>query len=372
MTDRQIKPGWTPREMADYYGWPEDAHATGQTIAIIDLGEVLDPDEMKVDLAKLGLDHIDFEIVPVDGAKGPTPGPAIETHIDLEIIASLCPEARIRVYFCKQSFAALAKGIAQATDDGCDVITISWGAPESSLSSGDIYRINKALEAAAAAGVSVCAASGDAGASGLVDPKTYKVINDPSGRVHAVFPASSPFVLACGGTALMRGDDKALYEVAWNNTDAGGRATGGGVSAQFDPPDWQKGLDVPSVNRGAAPGRILPDVSALAAVGAWAFYDKDGTLDPEGGTSAVAPFFAAICAVANTQRIQSAKPRLGFVNPRLYQLARGGKLFHDITKGDNRVCPGGNGYAAQTGFDACTGWGTPRAEKLIAALAALD
>jgi kumamolisin len=76
-----------------------------------------------------------------------------------------------------------------------------------------------------------------------------------------------------------------------------------------------------------------------------------------GGTSAVAPLWAALVALAN----QKLGRRVGFLQPQLYG-ARPASGFNDITDGDNGA------YAAKKGWDACTGWGSPNGAALIDAL----
>ena len=90
-----------------------------------------------------------------------------------------------------------------------------------------------------------------------------------------------------------------------------------------------------------------------------------------GGTSAAAPFWAGLIALAD----QQAGHPLGFVNPAIYKIAQSpqyGAAFHDITTGDNTVTLNGvtiTGYQASTGWDPATGWGTPDAQILIPLLA---
>jgi len=85
----------------------------------------------------------------------------------------------------------------------------------------------------------------------------------------------------------------------------------------------------------------------------------DGVSEVIGGTSAVAPLWAALIARCN-QRL--GRP-LGDVHAALYQI--GTRAFRDITQGNNGA------YQAATGWDPCTGFGTPNGEALLAALAAL-
>ncbi len=122
--------------------------------------------------------------------------------------------------------------------------------------------------------------------------------------------------------------------------------------------------------------RGVPDVAADASgtTGmALAFSVPGGgyELIGAGGTSAAAPFWAGLIALAD----QEAGHPLGFVNPAIYQIARGPqyhKAFHDITTGNNTVVLNGvtiTGYQTGPGWDPVTGWGTPDAQVLIPLLA---
>lgn len=156
--------------------------------------------------------------------------------------------------------------------------------------------------------------------------------------------------------------------MVWNNTERKSGAAGGGISVLFERPAWQTdaGVDICCANTGKQ-GRVTPDVAGLAAGGDWMIFD-DFRPEITGGSSAVAPLWAAFIALVNEARAASGKPRLGFVNERLYALAAKGGLFNDIVLGSNRPTPDYPGYDAQPGFDACTGWGTPIGGKLFAAL----
>src|SRR6202034_2327679 len=100
------------------------------------------------------------------------------------------------------------------------IISISWGGPESTWTSQATTAFNTVLEDAANASITVCVASGDSGSTDGV--------ND--GKQHVDFPASSPSVLACGGTSLIGKGTTIASEVVWNS---GGGASGGGISDLF-------------------------------------------------------------------------------------------------------------------------------------------
>src|SRR5262249_35245133 len=143
------------------------------------------------------------------------------------------------------------------------------------------------------------------------------------------FPAASPYALACGGTRLERAGATIRREVVWND-GAGGGSTGGGVSDTFPLPLWQQNAHVPpSANPGGHVGRGLPDVAGDADRATGYRILVDGQQAIFGGTSAVAPLWAALIARLN-QRL--SKP-VGHLNPLLYGPLVG--ACHDITSGAN-------------------------------------
>jgi kumamolisin len=367
----------TPIEVATYYGFPKQHTGRGQSIAIISLGGLMSVDELKKDFAALGINVDGLSVVSVHpDAIIPEQDalPTHETHLDVEVVGSICPDAKITIYRGPNPYG-MAEAVERAISDGNTVISISWGGPEP-LKGADpamdtvLKDMETVLESAKEKGVTVCAAAGDGGSADLRSA-TGEAIPAPDGKVHVDFPASSPLVLACGGTALKDGD-KGRGEVVWNQASTGGGAAGGGVSEIFDIPPWQASaeVEIPSASSGRV-GRIVPDVAGLATDRTWTFYEA-GKAQLIGGTSAVAPLWASFIALANEARADNGKGTLGFLNDRLYRLAAGGGLFNDITSGTNRCQPDYPGYDATTGFDACTGWGTPIGPELFAALVDLD
>jgi kumamolisin len=186
-------------------------------------------------------------------------------------------------------------------------------------------------------GITVCVACGDNGSSD----------GEPSGD-HVDFPASSPFALACGGTKLAASGNTIQTETVWND-GAGQGATGGGYSQQFPVPTWQQ-----SVNTNT--GRGVPDVAGDADPQTGYEILVDGAQDVFGGTSAVAPLWAALIARMN----QALASPVGYFHPILY--AGLASDFHDITQGSN------GSFKAAKGWDPCTGFGSPDGQKLLAAL----
>jgi kumamolisin len=227
------------------------------------------------------------------------------------------------------------------------IISISWGDAEMNWSEQARLVLDQAFQAAAILGITVCCASGDNGWTDGVRGR----------RAHVDYPASSPYVLACGGTRLALGDG-APTEVVWN---ADGNATGGGVSDYYDVPSWQEHVRVPhSVNPSRRRGRGVPDVAGNADPDTgYRIRLNDSELQALGGTSAVAPLWSGLIARVN-ERLGTT---IGFLNPLLYEsVAPTG--FNTVVKGTNGA------YRARLGWDACTGYGTPDGERLLAALGA--
>jgi kumamolisin len=253
------------------------------------------------------------------------------------------------VYFAPNTDQGFADAISAAVHDATrapQIISISWGGPESSYTAQTVRVFEEALSDAASVGVTVFVAAGDNGSSdGVTD-----------NRAHVDYPASSPQVVGCGGTHVSVLNGTISSEVVWNDLPAGG-ATGGGVSALFPVPPWQSSAHVPpSADAGTKVGRGVPDVAADADPDTGYQVRVDGTNLVVGGTSAVAPLYAGLTALC----IAQAGRALGLINPQLYEY--GDRVFNDITSGNNGA------YRAGVGWDPCTGLGSPKAAAFIAEL----
>jgi kumamolisin len=338
---------FTPTEVAALYGFPA-ATGVGQCIALIELGGGFTPADLQSYFASLGIAMPQVSAVSVDHARnapgGGSDGPDGEVMLDIEVAGAIAPGARMVVYFAPNTDAGFLDAISTAVHDTTwrpGVISISWGAPESSWTQQAMTAMDQALQAAAAMGITVCIASGDHGSSdGATD-----------GSVQVDFPAASPHALACGGTRLTASGEAIANEVVWNDGTQGG-ASGGGASQLFALPTWQQGL---SIDRGGAISALamrgVPDVAGDAAPETGYRVRVDGGDIVVGGTSAVAPLWAALVA-----RISESTGRApGFWNAQLYGEAG---ALRDITQGDNGA------YRARAGWDACTGLGTPDGAKL--------
>ena len=344
---------FTPPQIASLYDFPPGT-GQGECVAIIELGGGERPADLSTYFSSLDIQSApNVTVVSVDQAHnqptGDPNGPDGEVMLDIEVVGAIAPGANIAVYFAPNTDAGFLDAITTAIHDTTNnpsVISISWGGPESSWTQQSLNVYDAAFQSAAAMGVTVCLASGDSGSSDGV--------ND--GSSHVDFPASSSYALACGGTRLQASGANITGETVWNDGAQGG-ASGGGVSSVFPLPAWQKGLQVSLTSGGsqALTMRGVPDVSGDADPQAGYDVRIDGTDTVIGGTSAVAPLWAALIA-----RINSAAGRpVGFINPQLYGTP---SALNDITSGNN------GSYAASPGWDACTGLGSPNGIKVAAVL----
>lgn len=349
---------FTPVQVAQLYDFPAGANGSGQCIAIIELGGGYKSRDIKSYFKSLNLTAPKVVAISVDhGHNSPTGdpnGPDGEVMLDIEVAGAVAPKATLAVYFAPNTDSGFYDAIAAAIHDtrrNPSVISISWGGPESTWSQQSLTEYNTLLEDAATLGITVCVASGD---NGSTDGET-------DGLQHVDFPASSPFALACGGTKLTANADGTYgSETVWNEMANQEGAGGGGVSDFFPKPAYQSGVNVPaSKNPGNFVGRGLPDVSGDADPVSGYDVLVDGQASVIGGTSAVAPLWAGLIACLN----QLLGKSVGSLTSLVYtQIAPAGNTFHDITTGNN------GSFSATTGWDACTGFGTPIGSAIASAL----
>jgi kumamolisin len=357
------RPWFFPGELAAIYNFPAGGDGGGQVIGLIEFGGGYFADDLAKFCAAAKI-TAPPEIVPISVNHMPTAqrdGAEGEVMLDIEVVAGICPNATIPVYFSQFTTKGWVDVLDAAVHDDAhrpQILSISWGDAEdhASWTRAAIRQVNETLKEAALLGVTVCVASGDDGTDDQVG----------DGHAHVDFPASSPYVLAVGGTSLSQIEGQ-RREVAWKDGDGlrrdGGGSTGGGVSAVFARPAWQN-VPVVSVNPHARPGRVVPDVAADASANTGYFVVVDGHAGVSGGTSASAPLWAALVA-----RINASGKHAGYLTPLLYKPLQGGQTVgaaacNDITACDNATAAVG-GYRAQAGYDAVTGWGTPDGEKLL-------
>lgn len=336
--------GYAPPEIAAAYGFPTGVDGSGQTVAIIELGGGFRTTDLDTYFEGLGLHTPAVEAVEVDGATN-SPGADAdgEVMLDIEVIGAVAPGVRMAVYFGPNTTDGFYDAIAAAVHDNArrpSVISISWGQAEAGWIASQLDAYEALFADAAAAGISVYVAAGDNGATD----------GDNDGGLHVDFPASSPSVVGCGGTTLTLTGTTITDEVVWNELSSGDGATGGGISTHFSTPAYQTGAGI------ADEGRGVPDVAGNADPFTGYIVRVNGQNQVIGGTSAVAPLWAALTALAN-QRNGAA---VGAPHARLYTTPA---ALRDITVGDNA------GYTAATGWDACTGLGSPRGDLVVAAFA---
>jgi len=343
---------YSPPQVAALYGYPGGSGA-GQCVGLIELGGGFRPADLSTYFQGLDLAAPTVTAVSVDHATnsptGDAEGPDGEVMLDIEVVGAIAPAARIAVYFAPNTDAGFLDAITTAIHDTThapSVLSISWGGAESSWTPQAMTAMDDAFQAAATMGITVCIASGDNGSSDGVS----------DGADHVDFPASSPFALACGGTSLLAAQGRISRETVWNDGAKGG-ASGGGVSSFFATPTWQSNLSALTSAGKSVPlaMRGVPDVAGDADPDTGYTVRVDGTDTVIGGTSAVAPLWAALIARINSSQGKAA----GYINPLLYQNA---KDLRDITSGNN------GDFAAQAGWDACTGLGSPNGGLLAGLL----
>jgi len=344
--------------IVDSFGSPtiaNDLHVFDQTYGIPD------PPSLRV-IAPSGA------IPPFDPNDDTMVGWAEETTLDVEYAHAIAPDANILLVETPVAETEGVTGFPEMIHAEnfvidhhlADVISQSFGATEQTFPNRQsLLQLRSAFVNAAVHGVTVLAASGDAGATDfMADGSTLYPFPVNS------WPSSDPLVTSIGGTQLHLDADgnRTAPDQVWND---GFGAGGGGRSIVFGRPDFQDRVrDVVGNQRGT------PDISMTAAVdGAAVFYFSflPGAVGYHlvGGTSEATPIFAGVVALAD----QLAHTSLGDLNPALYDLARrGGRGIVDVTVGDNSFA-GVTGFPATTGYDLASGWGTVDVARFVPAIA---
>lgn len=318
----------------------------------------------------MGLPANDPAIILNGADPGPVPGAEqMEATLDAEWAGAIAPNAKVKIVVSAST--ATSDGVALSAQyivsrNIAPVVTVSFAVCESA--GGAAYSMFWAnlWNQAAAQGATVLVSSGDSGAAGCDSPGAAAATHAPG--INAL--CGAPTVTCVGGTQLEDLSNPGLYwapngaalsyipESAWNSSGIvpGGTqlwAGGGGESLYVARPAWQTGN---------AAHRQVPDVSLAASPHDGYLIYVNGGLYAVGGTSAAAPAWAGIMALAG----QHNGSNLGNVNPTLYALPAASRVpvFHDIVAGTNSV-PGLSGFPAKTGYDQATGLGSPDAFALI-------
>lgn len=354
-----ITNGLTPATMAALYGISAPRRGAGQCVGIIEPAGGYKRSDLEAACRAMNLPVPTVVDVGVNGGRnafGENSQFDEEVSLDIQVLAGVAPGAKIAVYFTSNTERGLANALAAAVHDKVNrpsVVVMTWGEPESLFPKQARIAMDNALADAAKLGVTVIAAAGDELATERMG----------DGKAHVDYPASSPYVLACGGTAITldAAGTSIVDEVVWNDGFTG---TGGGVSDIYAVPAYQKSLTLPPSFNDRRKRRGVPDIAAAAAAVNGYRVVLDGNDVVASGTSASAPLWGATIALANAER---GRP-LGFMNARLYQQPA---LLRPIVSGNNMENGTDIGYRAGPGWSACTGLGVPKGADLIRALTAI-
>jgi kumamolisin len=344
-------------ELADIYEFPSSLDGTGQCIGIIDLGGGYIYSDLVKYFGELQLSMPEVTFVSVDKAKNdPDSAAGYMPSLAIQIAGAVAPKAHIVSYVGKNTSRGFANAIRAAIrdkDNRPTILTIGWGSPEINFEDDERTKFNNLLEEAARSGITVLCSAGDSGA------------DDPSrdGQSSALFPACSPWVVACGGTQLSVVEGRVVGESAWLGSD--GQPVGGGVSRYFPRPEWQEQVEIPGGEKRTA-GRLIPDVAAHAATDLGYYIIVKGSETNTAGTAAVSPLWAGLIARLN----QGLGSQIGYLNPILYQTLGPSGSFRRISmKGDRAI--GSSSSKTTPQWKPIYGWGSPNGEKLLDTLSVL-
>ena len=324
---------------------------SGQNVALLQFDGYYTSD-ITAYRTKFGLTAIPLTNVAVNGGVS-TPGTGnVEVCLDIEMVNAMAPGlSNIYVYEESNggSWDTLLSKIA--TDNLAKQVSCSWSGGSADATGEQIF------QEMSAQGQTFFCASGDS------DAYTSSIS----------FPCDSPHITLVGATTLTTSGAGGSYvsETVWNWGLDNGSYVGssGGVSTTYTIPTWQSGVSM-ATNQGSTTMRNLPDVACVGD-NIYVTYNN-GSTETVGGTSCAAPLWAALTAMMNQQAASNGGTGLGFINTAVYALGQGSSYsttFHDVTTGNNYSSSSPSKYAAVTGFDLCTGWGTPGGMALINALA---
>jgi hypothetical protein len=302
-----------------------------------------------ITIGQAGDDGLDF--IQVGGAGSETDTDA-EVALDTQNAHGIAPGVHETYWLgADNSNSTLEKVLNEAANSSISIISNSWGAQSDPCSVDS--NMESSLQHGAATGKTFYFATGDSGASGGCS-----------------YPAESQYVVAVGGTSLNISTPSDTYnsESAVDN--------GGGCLNAEPRPSWQTGIGSAFEfgSSTACIGRATPDVAAITGFcrdgtncgpGTFIFFDGAASCC-FGGTSLATPVWAAASVVWNNHNEANGRPDIGFSGPLIYALANDpttyARDFHDVTTGTN-------GFAATTGWDEATGWGSADFNKLANNLA---
>ncbi len=323
---------------------------TGQTVGLLQFDGYTASDITYYE-THAGLPNVPLQNVLLDGFLGnPTgSGGEVEVSLDIEMSISMATNlTKVIVYMAGPSGDWHDILNRMATDNLAKQLSCSWYIP----GGGADPVADGIFQQMAVQGQSFYDASGDNDAyTGLIS-----------------FAGDSPYITQVGGTTLSTTGPGGPWfsETTWNRNN--GIGTGGGISTQYAIPSWQTNA-ITSASKGSTTLRNTPDVAMTAEN---VYVRADGADHSVGGTSCAAPLWAGFTALINQQALASGHAPIGFINPLVYAIASSpGYItdFHDITTGNNKSPTSPSKFTAVTGYDLCTGLGTPKGQALINALA---
>lgn len=368
-----INYGNTPIAMAKYYNFPSQK-GTPPTIAIISLGGTYLTSDLDYYWGTvLGLPKSQYpsvSYVKIDNSTNApnqpittaNQGESIENTLDIQMVGGICPGCKIIVYLAPNTNSGFYNAIKTAISGPANIISISWGGPENSWGSNLVNYYNNLFQTTIGTKKIICAASGDSGSNDGV-----------SGSLpHVDFPASSPYVLACGGTSIVNPNAESAW--SWDKTNNWGG--GGGLSQYFAKPTYQNNI-VPTITTTSSTinslnnHRAIPDVSLNAdpLSGVTIYFNGQLYVNGIGGTSVVAPIMSGFFGLCNLNSNLT-----NGIHSKLYNIYANNKkktsCFKDITTGSNNNISTKNVYNASSNFDMCTGMGSINGVNLYNALIA--
>jgi subtilase family serine protease len=397
--------GLTPSQYLQAYGI-DDLHALGlrgegTRVAVVD-DSTYEPGWLETFRACFGLSDATPITPHLIGSPGTSE--AGETILDLSVLSTVAPAVdRFDVFMVDLSpspdiidfpggMIGMFTSPLDATQTGGeapDVISASFGACEGlgfdfRGKTAAVSIMEDVLATAAAAGITYVVSTGDSGSSGCLHQFGGEpaLLAYPELTVASVeYPSSSKFVTAVGGTNLtLDAANDIVSTGVWNDRTYGIDelyAGTGGTSTMVERPWYQDRIG--DWGPTSPTGRTVPDVASFAdtfpgylIVGPTpttpAPVPDPGFWQPVGGTSAATPLTAGMVLLLDQLATRTSQPRLGFLNPLLYQLGRAGSSsLLDITIGDDDVASVGC-CSATAGYDLATGWGSPLANRLAAVL----
>ena len=321
----QAKP-LTPMQVAAASHFPKPGPTIrDKVVAIIELGGAFNPKDvlnyckaLDVPMPRLYYHLIDGAKEVVDGVNGADG----EVSLDIDVVAAVAPGCKILVVFAPNTTNGFIDAVAGMTTYALkpDAVSISWGMPEKYWDPAGMEALDNAIQSCVNKGINVFVAAGDDGSSG------------GAGGSNVDFPSSSSHSISCGGTKLILNPDGSRYsEVVWNEMLSGEGATGGGVSKVYS-------------------GRQVPDIAGNADPNSGYIVDIDGTQGVIGGTSAVAPLYAALTAILASNTPVGNLKNVLYANP---------SICFDVTNGNNGA------FKAGPGYDMCSGLGVVDGTKLL-------